>query len=139
MPDGIMCKAPPLRDGVFCFFHDPAHAAEAQEVHRLGGLRRKREATVAGVYDFEGLGTTGHIRRLLDVAAFEVLGLDNSIARVRAIVAVVQAAAKLLETTELEERLKTLEAAVLSQRRAPESPFDQEPPTAFVGNGEGLL
>ena len=37
--------------------HSPEHAKEVQEARRLGGLRRKREVTLSGAYDFEGLGT----------------------------------------------------------------------------------
>ena len=70
-----------MRDGEFCYWHDPKHAVEVAEARRLGGLRRRREATVSGAYDFEGLGSVGHIRRLVEVAVLDTLGLENSIAR----------------------------------------------------------
>jgi hypothetical protein len=82
------------------------------ESRRLGGLRRKREVTVAAAYDYEGLGCVPEIRRLLDVAAFDALGLENSIARCRALVSIGMAAAKLLEVGEHEERLTAIEAAL---------------------------
>ena len=129
MPDGSLCQAPPLRDGRFCFFHDPVHAEDAKEVHRLGGLRRKREATVAGAYDFEGLTSIARIRRLLDIASVDAFSLDNSVARIRALIAIALAAAKLLEIGELEERVKTLEAAMAAHRHDDDEVFDFEPTT----------
>ena len=65
MPDGHLCKAAPVVDGSFCFLHDPA--TEAAETRRLGGLRRRRENTVAQIYDLEGLDTAAGIRRVLEI------------------------------------------------------------------------
>ena len=109
---GEPCRQAPLTDRTLCFWHDPEQAQAAAEARRLGGVRRRREGTVAGAYDFEGLDSHAKLRRLLEVAAFDTLSLDNSIARVRALVAIVQAGAKLLEVGELEERLQTLEHAL---------------------------
>jgi hypothetical protein len=98
--------------------HAPEYAQEAQEARRLGGLRRKREVTVAGAYDFEGLETVPHLRRLLEIAAMDALALDNGLGRVRALIAVVGSGTKLIEVGELEERLTVLEQAVLKRDRA---------------------
>src|SRR5688500_10255382 len=110
--DGTPCRAPALTDGTFCFWHDPAHAEEAAEARRLGGLRRRRERAVAGAYELDGLDSVSDIRRVLMVAAVDALGLENSVPRVRALIAVVMAGTKLLETGELEQRIDALEAAV---------------------------
>jgi len=114
---GGPCRQPPLRDGERCFWHDPAHADEATEARRLGGLRRRREKAVQGAYDIEGLEDVPAIRRLVEVAALDTLSLDNSIARARTLISAALAAAKLLEVGELEERLKALEATI--QPRVP--------------------
>jgi len=106
--------------------HDPAHAAEVQEARRLGGLRRKREATLSGAYDFQGLTSVEQIRRLLEIAVLDSLGLDNSLGRARPLIAAAQAAAKLLETGELEDRLAALEAAVRPGPVETPSAFDRE-------------
>ena len=119
MPDGRPCRAAPLHDEPFCFAHSPEKAEEAAEARRLGGLRRRREKTLMGAYAFAGLGSIAAIRRILEIAAVDALGLENSIARVRALVAAALAAAKLLEAGELEDRLTALEAAV---RLAPAPP-----------------
>ena len=58
----------------------------------MGGLRRKREGTVAAAYDFEGLGSIPEVRRLLEVAVVDTLSLENSIARSRALAYLAQVA-----------------------------------------------
>ena len=116
--DGRRCRATPLRDGPACFWHAPEREEEAAEARRLGGLRRRREKTVAGAHDFAGLGTIESIRRILEIATIDALGLENSIVRARVLISAALAAAKLLETGELEDRLAALEAA-MSVRRGP--------------------
>jgi hypothetical protein len=80
-----------------------------QEARQLGGLRRRKETTVAVAYDFEGLATIPQIRRLVEVAAYDVLSQDNSISRARTLAYLAQIAASLVEKGELEERLASLE------------------------------
>jgi hypothetical protein len=109
---GERCSAAPLRDGDFCFWHDPAHQAEAAEARRLGGLRRKREGTVQGAYELEGIDTVPGIRRYLEVGLIDLMSLENTVARDRAIFSGALAAAKLLEVGELEERLAAIESAL---------------------------
>jgi hypothetical protein len=107
--------------------HSPEHATEAAEARRLGGLRRRREGTVAGAYEFSGLESVASIRRLLEVAAVDTLGLENSIARSRTLAYLAMVAAKLLETGELEQRIASLEAVVHQQKALPRPVFDVEP------------
>jgi hypothetical protein len=114
--NGRPCRARPLRDVPFCFWHAPGNEEEVAEARRLGGLRRRREKTVAGAYDFEGLSSVEAIRRLLEIAMLDVLGLDNSIARARVLISGATAAAKLLETGELQDRIEQLEAIVKGSR-----------------------
>jgi hypothetical protein len=109
---GERCRSAPITDEQFCFWHHPEHTQDATEARRLGGLRRRREKALEGAYDFEGLGSVAQIRRVLEIAMLDALGLDNSIARSRVLVSVAGAAAKLLEVGELEERLAGIEAAL---------------------------
>ena len=109
-----------------CFWHSPEYAEDVAEARRLGGLRRRREVTVSGAYEVNGLETVGDLRRLLVIASLDTLGLENSIARARTLGYLVGVAGKLLETGELEERLAALEAAH-GQKTLPESVFDAEP------------
>src|SRR3954469_9720166 len=82
---GQPCQAAPLRDSDYCVFHDPEHAETVAAARQAGGQRRKREATVATAYDFEGLTSINEIRRLVEVAAYDALSLDNNLGRIRAL------------------------------------------------------
>ncbi len=65
------------------------------------------------------------IRRILEIATIDALGLENSIVRARVLISAALAAAKLLETGELEERIATLEAAVRNRPALSADPFDE--------------
>ena len=114
---GEVCGAPPLLESDACFWHSPEHAQEVAEARRLGGLRRRKEQTVAGAYDFEGLGTVGEIRRLVEVAAVDTLSQENSIARSRTLAYLAQVSVNLLEKGDLDERLRALEDSVRRKQR----------------------
>ena len=129
--NGQPCRAPKLRDSDYCLMHSPEHAQEMAEARRLGGLRRRREVAVSGAFDFVGLETVGDIRRLLEVAVLDTLGLENSIARARTLAYLATTAINLLEVGELEQRLASLEAAVHGQKSLPASVFDAN----FVDSG----
>lgn len=109
---GERCPVAPMQDRDFCFFHDPESQTEAAEARRLGGLRRKREGTLLGAYQLEGLDTVAGIRRFLEIGLLDLVSLENSVARDRAIFTGILAAAKLLEVGELEERLEAVEASL---------------------------
>lgn len=119
MPSGERCKAAPLREGRYCFVHDPDHAEEAAEARRLGGLRRRREKTLAIAYDFQGLESVEQLRRVLEVAILDTLSLDNGVARNRTLGTLTMAALKALETGELEDRVAALEATVQGREAPP--------------------
>jgi hypothetical protein len=110
--DGQPCRMAPLHDRPFCFSHDPERAAEAAEARRVGGLRRKKEGTIAIAFDLPGLDTVAGIRRLLQIAATDAVGLDSGIPRLRVIISTAVAATNLLKVGELEDRLAHVEAAV---------------------------
>lgn len=114
--NGEPCRQAPLPECEFCFWHSPDHAQEAAEARRLGGLRRRREKTVQGAYEFEGLGSADDVRRLLEIAIMDTLGLENSVARSRTIAYLAQSAIKLFELRDFDERLKAIEGT-LSRRR----------------------
>jgi hypothetical protein len=111
--DGQPCQMAPLRDRPYCFSHDPERAEEAAEARRLGGLRRRKEGTIAVAYDLPGLDTVAGIRRLLDIVVTDGVGLENGIARLRVLISTATAATNLLKVGEFEDRLASLEAAVM--------------------------
>src|SRR5688572_8732881 len=93
---GGSCRAAPLRGSDYCRLHDPEQAAAVQEARQLGGLRRRRETTVAVAYDFDGLATIPQIRRLVEVAAYDTLSQENSVSRARTLAYLAQIAASLV-------------------------------------------
>jgi hypothetical protein len=107
-------------------WHSPDHTAEAAEARKLGGLRRRRERTVSVAYDFDGLGSTESIRRVIEIATLDALGLENSIARCRVLIAAATAASRLLEVGDLEARLAALEVALARQVRDDNAAFPVE-------------
>lgn len=111
MPDGRRCAAPPLKGGALCFWHEPERSDDLAEAQRLGGVRRRRERTVAAAYDVAGLDSVGAIRRVLLIAVLDTLGLENTLARNRTLISAALAAAKLLETGVLEARIAAVEVA----------------------------
>jgi hypothetical protein len=118
------CRAAPSRDSNFCVFHDPEYKDAVQEARRVGGMRQRKEVTVAVAYDFEGLESIPLIRRLVEVAALDALALENSLARVRALGYLAQVAVQLLEKGEHEERLEALESVL--RPKLPQKGKDQK-------------
>ena len=110
--NGEPCRQAPLQGSDFCFWHSPEHAEEAAEARRLGGLRRRKEKITSGAYEFEDLASVAQVRRLLEIAAVDTLGLENSIARSRTLAYLAQVALKALEVGELEDRLAALEESL---------------------------
>jgi hypothetical protein len=101
----------PQHERPYCFVHDPERATEAAEARRMGGLRRRKEGTIAVAYDLPGLDTVAGIRRLVDIVVTDGIGLDNGIARLRVLIAAASTAITLLKVGELEDRVAALEAA----------------------------
>ena len=98
-----------MRDRDYCFWHDPDHEEAANEARRLGGQRRRREKVVSGAYAFADLDSAQTIRRIVEIAVLDTLQLENSVSRNRTLAYLAQTAVKLLEVSELEQRITTLE------------------------------
>ena len=109
---GDQCRAAPLLDSDFCFWHDPEHEREAAEARRAGGINRKKEVALRAIFDVEGLGSIEDIRRVLEAALTGELALENSHARSRTLTGIATAAARLLQQGELDERMAAIEAAL---------------------------
>ena len=123
MPDGRACRAGPQRERPYCFSHDPERASDAAEARRLGGLRHRKEGTIAVAYDLPGLDSVAGIRRLLDIVVTDGLSLENGIARLRALISTAVAATNLLKVGDLEARVEALEHA----QAAGTTEFDLDP------------
>lgn len=120
MPDGRTCRATPLRDAPFCFWHSPDTADELAEARRTGGFHRRKKRSIATVYGFNGLRTIEDNQVLLETIMVETLALENSIARNGALTRIVVAASKLIELADLSSRVAALEATVAARRAEPE-------------------
>ncbi len=130
--EGMPCRSRPLRDGERCLMHDPAHADEAREARRLGGLRRRRESTISAAFDIDDLRSVDGQWRLLEVLVSDTLHLDNGIQRNRTLLQAVTVATKLVATADLERRLAAIGLAIGSRRRRragaePRSLLDRDP------------
>ena len=121
--DGRPCKATPLRDEPFCFFHSPETAEEAADARRLGGLHRRKRKSVSAVYGFNGLRTIADNLALLETAVIETLAIENSISRNRALAGMAATGGKLIELGDLSERLAALETAFRRPATA-DDPFE---------------
>ena len=129
MPDGRACRATPLRGEPFCFWHSPDTTEELTEARRMGGLHRRKKRTVATIYGFGGLRSIDDHQALLETVAVETLGLENSIARNRALTSIVATGARLIELGDLATRVAAIEAALGPRRRSgEESVFPTEGP-----------
>ena len=111
-PNGEACHSPPLHDDNYCLMHSPEHAKEVQDARYIGGLHRKREATLSAAFDFQGLETVDGIRRLLQIAATDALAMESSPARSRQLVYIAMAALHVLEVRDFEQRLMSVERTV---------------------------
>jgi len=109
---GEPCGFQPMLESDLCWVHDPANEEAAQEARRVGGVRRKRESTLAGAYEFEGILAENGLARFIEIAAYDVLALDAGHSKIRAMVAVAQAAEKIIRGQEMEERIAALESVL---------------------------
>ena len=107
----------PLAEGDYCWAHDPENAESAAEARRLGGMRRRREATLVGVYDLGTLDTVEAVRRIVEIVLADTLSLDNGVARNRTLLAAAAALLKVLEVGDVAARLAALEAVLQGQGR----------------------
>ena len=109
---GDPCGFQPMLESDLCWVHDPENEEAAQEARRLGGVRRKRESTLAGAFEFDGILAPGGLARYVEIMASDTLGLEFGYTRVRAMVAVAGIAEKVIHAKELEERIADLESVL---------------------------
>jgi hypothetical protein len=112
--NGRPCRAAAGASG-YCFLHDPALASERAQARRAGGRASKTPHSDAQapseVHDIAGA------LKLLDYTLGELLVFDNSLLRVRALIALAGAYSSLLSAGELEERVKVIEAALAAREK----------------------
>ena len=112
--DGQACCAYSLLDSEFCFAHDPTRAADRYGARSRGGRARHGRSLGAVATGSQGvkLGSVGDVVALLQETVRDVLTLENSIGRARAVGYLVGIAVRALEVSDLEDRIARLEAKV---------------------------
>lgn len=111
--DGQPCQAWAVRGSEYCYWHDPGLAAERKAARRKGGLARHgRNIGPAGDPGVVTIFHVADVLALLERAVNDVLRLENSIQRARAIGYLAGVIVKALELADLEERVASLEAAL---------------------------
>ncbi|MEX2227484.1 MAG: hypothetical protein WEB52_13660 [Dehalococcoidia bacterium] len=104
-----------MHDSPFCFWHSPEHVEEAAKARSLGGQRRRRESTLVGAYHMEPLDTVRGVRRVLEIATFDALGMEQSANRIRLLISAATVAGRLLQAADLEQQVKEI-LAILKPR-----------------------
>lgn len=111
---GLPCSAQPIRPSGFCFWHDPALAAEHQANRRKGGHGRSNTARAAKKLPTDVRDTLNVLLRTL--GRLEADEMEPG--RAQAIASVARAIVTAHETASLEDRLSALEAAVSTKGRS---------------------
>ena len=111
---GQPCAAYAVGGGDFCYWHDPGSAETRRAARSAGGHARhgRTIGRVAGDLEPVTLRTVADVLALLERTANDLLTLENSINRGRAVTAVCATFAKCYEVSELGQRLAALEATL---------------------------
>jgi len=123
--DGTRCRARKVHGSDYCFFHDPAKAAERASARQAGG-RKGKAPFLPPDTPLRSVRTAGEVIELLAETIHQVRTgqldprVGNCIAYLSGIVL------KATEQGEMEQRLAALEAIVAGQRQ-PESLFNADP------------
>jgi hypothetical protein len=111
--DGTPCQAWACEGSAYCFWHDPDQAQARREARARGGAARHgRHIGTAGGGDPVALADVGDVLPILERAINDLLQLENSVARARALGYLCGQAVKVFEVTDLERRLEALESAL---------------------------
>ena len=120
---GRACRATPMTDQTYCFWHSPDTTDDLAEARRTGGYHRRKKRTVATVYGFSGLRSIEDHQDLLETIVVETMALENSLSRNGTVNRMLQTGAKFLELGDHEKRLAALEA-VVRRRDEPEGEIE---------------
>lgn len=114
-PDGTPCKMQPLKGEAYCFAHAPETAAAREVARKLGGYNRHTQHAGDSSKIPAEIKTIADVGTILRYTLDELLEMDNSIPRARALIAVAAGYIDTIKTGELEVQLKEL-LAVLRAR-----------------------
>ena len=109
---GAPCGAAPLMGAEHCLVHDPAHREEMAEWRRMGGLHRRREASLTTIYELGDIQSTPGLWRIFEIGVLDTLALENSLGRNRLLINAAGEGGKLLDRDDLYERVSDIEAVL---------------------------
>jgi len=109
--DGSPCGALCVTGSDYCFMHDPALAKERKEARSKGGRARHGRQLGKTAGGYIEINELGDVVGVLEHELNEVLQLDRSISRARAVGYLASVLASVYKDTEIETRIAALEAA----------------------------
>ena len=104
---GGRCSAYATQDG-FCFTHSPSHAKERAQAHKRGG--RHRAVPKVGVWSGRVVTIADALNFINDLVIPDLVALENTVPRARALIASAEAAVRAITDGELEQRISQLES-----------------------------
>ena len=108
---GEPCGAYAVNGSSFCYWHSPDLADKRKASSAKGGLARQGRSVARA--DDHGrrvqLADVGDVVSLLESTVRDLLTLENSVSRARAVAYVCSVAVRALEVSELEDRIVRLE------------------------------
>jgi len=116
---GDPCSAAAVTGSAWCFFHDPARAKDRVQARRRGGkARHGRQIGKVGEEAEIVLESAADVLALLERTANDLLKMENSVSRAKAMTGIASVAVSVIDTSELEGRLQALEAELYGKRSA---------------------
>jgi hypothetical protein len=111
---GDRCQARRLNGSTFCYFHSPGTVADRAAARRRGGRNRHAGTGAPGTYTIHA---PRDVLAVLQDALNDVQGLENTHGRARTIGYLSQVILHGFEVSEIEVRLRALEAKVGGPKR----------------------
>lgn len=110
---GSPCQAWAVEGSRFCFWHDPARAQERRAARAKGGkARHGRQIGPTGGAEPVKIGSAADTLPILERAVNDLLALENSVNRARAIGYLCGQVVKVFEVTDLQARMEALESVL---------------------------
>jgi hypothetical protein len=118
-PDGTSCNSSALPGSNFCFFHDPAKAAERREAQALGGRQNRMKTLDSRASDVK-IEDCGDVVALMSETINQVRkgAIDPRVAN--AVGYLANVVIKALDQDELETRIERLEALLEGRSPVPD-------------------
>lgn len=110
--DGTPCGMNPLRGQPYCFAHSPEAAPARAAARKLGGFNRHTPHAGDPSKIPANIETAADDLKVLQYIQDELIVMENSIPRNRALIALVATRNGIRETSEIQTELKELRAAL---------------------------